>query len=85
MSDEFLTMLGVGIALGLFNWRINAGTERRLARRIDRLADDVRSLAGDQRSLAGEISELRERIARLEGLLQGFVRGENRADLPAAK
>ena len=85
MSDEILTILGVGIALGLFNWRIDAGTERRLERRIDRLADEVRSLAGDQRSLAGEISELRERMARIEGLLQGFVRGEPRADLPAAK
>ena len=85
MSEEILAILGVGIALGLLNWRIDAGTERRLERRIDRLADDVRSLAGDQRSLAGEISELRERMARLEGLLQGFVRGEPRAGLPAAK
>ena len=81
MSDEILTMLGVGVALALFNWRINAGTEQRLDKRIDRLADDLRSLAADHRSLANEISELRERMARLEGLLQGFVRGE----FPAAK
>ncbi|MDE0057470.1 MAG: hypothetical protein OXI22_11035 [Defluviicoccus sp.] len=74
MSDEILTMLGVGIALGLFIWRIHAGLEQRLDKWIDRLA-------ADHRSLAGEISELRERMARLEGLLQGFVRGE----LPAAK
>ncbi len=85
MSDEILAILGVGIALGLFNWRIDAGTERRLERRIDRLADDVRNLADEVRSLAGEISELRERMARIEGLLQGFVGGENRAGLPAAK
>ncbi len=81
MSDEILTMLGVGIALALFNWRTSAGMERRLDEKIDRLADDIRSLAADHRSLAGEISELRERMARLEGLLQGFIRGE----LPAAK
>ena len=78
MSDEILTMLGVGAALALFNWRINAGTEQRLDKRIDRLADDLRSLAG-------EVSELRERMARLEGLLQGFVRRETPGDLPAGK
>lgn len=60
MSDEILTMLGVGIALGLFIWRINAGMEQRLDKRIDRLADD-------HRTLAGEISELCERMARVEG------------------
>ena len=60
MSGEILTMLGVGIALGLFIWRINAGMEQRLDKRIDRLADD-------HRALAGEISELCERMARVEG------------------
>ena len=60
MSDEILTMLGVGVALGLFMWRINAGMEQRLDRRIDRLADD-------HRLLVGEISGLRERMGRVEG------------------
>ena len=74
MSGEILTMLGVGVALGLFNRRTSAGMERRLGEKIDRLADDLRRLAG-------EMSERRERMARLEGPAQGFVRGE----LPAAK
>ena len=85
MSDEILTILGVGVALGLFYWRINAAMEQRLVNRIDRLADDLRGLADGHRSLAGEISELRERVARVEGLLQGIVRGETPAGLPTAK
>lgn len=76
MSGEILTMLGVGIALGLFIWRINAGMEQRLDKRIDRLADD-------HRALAGEISELCERMARVEGLLEGFLRRWD-PDAPAA-
>ena len=67
MSDEILTMLGVGVALALFMWRINAGMEQRLDKRIDRLADD-------HRTLVGEISGLRERMGRVEGQM-GQVEG----------
>ena len=64
MSDEILTMLGVDVALGLFMWRINAGMEQRLDKRIDRLADD-------HRILVSEISGLRERMGRVEGQMAG--------------
>ena len=67
MSDEILTMLGVGVALALFMWRINAGMEQRLDKRIDRLADD-------HRTLVGEISGLRERMGRVEGQM-GQIEG----------
>lgn len=69
-------MLGVGIALGLFIWRIDAGLEQRPDKRIDRLADD-------RRTVVGEMSELRERMARVEGLLEGFLRRWD-PDAPAA-
>ena len=69
-------MLGVGIALGLFIRRIDAGLEQRPDRRIDRLADD-------RRTAVGEMSELRERMARVEGLLEGFLRRKG-PDAPAA-
>ncbi|MDE0176484.1 MAG: hypothetical protein OYH76_18370, partial [Defluviicoccus sp.] len=51
MSDEILTMLGVGIALGLFIWRVTD----RLDRKIDALAQDRRSLARELSELRGEI------------------------------
>ena len=69
-------MFGVGIALGLFIRRIDAGLEQRLDKRIDRLADD-------RRAVVGEMSELRERMARVEGLLERFLRRWD-PDAPAA-
>ena len=90
MSDEILTMLGVGIALGLFIWRINAGMEQRLDKRIDRLADDHRTLAGEISELRermarveGRVGQVEGRMARVEGLLEGFLRRWD-PDAPAA-
>ena len=90
MSDEILTMLGVGIALGLFIWRINAGMEQRLDKRIDRLADDHRALAGEISELRermarveGRVGQVEGRMARVEGLLEGFLRRWD-PDAPAA-
>ena len=83
MSDEILTMLGVGIALGLFIWRVNAGMEQRLDRRIDRLADDHRALVGEISELRERMAQAEGRMARVEGLLEGFVRRWD-PDAPAA-
>lgn len=51
MSDEILTMLGVGVALGLFIWRVTD----RLDRKIDALGKDRQSLARELSGLRGEI------------------------------
>ena len=90
MSDEILTMLGVGIALGSFIWRIDAGMEQRLDKTIDRLADDHRTLAGEISGLRermaqveGRLGQVEGRMARVEGLLEGFLRRWD-PDAPAA-
>ncbi|MDE0176487.1 MAG: hypothetical protein OYH76_18385 [Defluviicoccus sp.] len=90
MSDEILTMLGVGVALGLFVWRINAGMEQRLDKRIDRLADDRRTLVGEISGLRERMGRVEERMgqvegqmARIEGLSDGFVRRTD-PDAPAS-
>ena len=67
MSDEILTMLGVGVALGLFVWRINAGMEQRLDKRIDRLADDHRTLVGAISGLRERMGRVEERMGQIEG------------------
>ena len=61
MSVEMMTILGVGIALaGLIQTRLN-----RLEDRMDRMEE--RLTAVEQ-----AIAELRERMARIEGLLEGL-------------
>ena len=78
MSDEILTMLGVGAAL-----LASGGTFALFIFRLFvRLEDRVEDLAKDHRSLASEISELRERLARIEGLIDGFIRRRD-PDAPA--
>ena len=58
MSAEMITIIGVGIALaGLFQVRINR-LEDRMNERIT--------------AVEHAIAELRERMARLEGLLEGL-------------
>ena len=37
---------------------------------------DVAHVRGDVSDLRGEVADLRERMARLEGLFEGFTRGE---------
>ena len=83
MSDEILTMLGVGVSLGLFVWRINADMEQRLDRRIDRLADDHRTLVGEISGLRERMGQVDGRMARIEGLIDGFVRRTD-PDVPAS-
>ena len=72
----------------------------RLESKVDGLAKDYESLAGElaetrgglagelaeiRESLAGEMAEIRERMARLEGLFEGFIRREPPAAAPAAE
>lgn len=65
MSGEILTILGVGIALGGLLYTSMARLETRLGGRIS-------ALEGRIHGLEAQIGELRERMARLEGLLEGL-------------
>ena len=64
MGPEIVTMLGVGVAVAAFCWRVMADVEQRLHRRFDRLENKVDDLSRAYRTLSGEIAELRERMAR---------------------
>ncbi|MCY4488652.1 MAG: hypothetical protein OXF11_16280 [Deltaproteobacteria bacterium] len=58
MSGEIFTIIGVGIALGLFIWRVAA----RLDGRIDRLDLRIDGLQKELHDLAREFAELRGEI-----------------------
>lgn len=65
MTPEAIGIIAVGVAL--------AGTNLYLARGQNELRRDVN---GRIDALARDIADLRERMARLEGLMVGFIRRE---------
>ena len=65
MTPEAIGIIAVGVAL--------AGTNLYLARGQNELRRDVN---GRMDALARDIADLRERMARLEGLMVGFIRRE---------
>ena len=58
-------IISVGAALG----RLVLARQSRTGKRLDALATEVR---GDFRALRSELRALGERVARLEGLIEGF-------------
>ena len=68
MTGEIITMIGVGLALAAFNWRVMVRLENRLDGRdrldgrIDRLDDRMGGLEQEVHELGREFSELRGEI-----------------------
>lgn len=66
MTPELIAILAVGVALG--------GLVRAMHRD---LSDRIAHVERGQEEIRGEIGDLRERMARLEGVIEGFT-GRNR-------
>ena len=62
LSDETLAIVGVGLALAAFVWRILTSMEARLVKRIERSE--------------GQLTDVRERVARLEAVFGHVFRKE---------
>ena len=65
MSNEILTMIGIGVTLGLFIWRITGRLDTRIDRldaRVDGLQEQINALRTEVHNLAREFSELRGEI-----------------------
>ena len=69
MSPELIAILAVGVALG----GVMLTTTRNLRTEMNGLGAEVRGLGTDVRGLRGDIRDLRARMARLEGLFEGFI------------
>ena len=62
MTGEIITMIGVGLALAAFNWRVMVRLENRLDSRFDRLDDRIGGLEQEVHEWGREFSELRGEI-----------------------
>ncbi len=81
MTGEIITMIGVGLALAAFNWRVMVRFENRLEGRMDRLEyrldGRMDRIDGRIDLLDGRINELRKEVHEL-GREFSELRGEMR-------
>ena len=74
MSAELIGILSVGVALGGLVLAMQLRTDRRLDRfdkRLDRFEERMERFAEELAGVRGELRALGERVARLEGLIEG--------------
>ena len=79
-----VTVVGTGVSIigavagtGFLLWRL-------IARDNDSLRADVRDIRDDVGGLRDDVTGLRERMARIEGLFEGFARRDPPAAQPGA-
>ena len=80
ISAELIAIGILGVALVSLGWKVSSNFRQEFKLEIQHLREevggDVASLRGDVAGLRGDVTDLRERMARLEGLFEGFTRGE---------
>ena len=62
ISAELIATAILGVSLASFGWKVSSDIRHELKQEIHYVREDV--------------ADLRERMARLEGLFEGFTRGE---------
>ena len=71
MTGEIITMIGVGIALAVFNWRVMVRLENRLDGRIDRLDARIDRLELRFTGLEKEVHDFARQLSELRGEIRG--------------
>ena len=79
MSPELIAILAVGVALG----GAMLATMRGLRSDMIDLRSEVRDVRSEVRDVRSDVGDLRERMARLEGLFEGFT-GRGGQESPVA-
>ena len=69
ISPELIAIGILGVALVSLGWKVSSDIRQEFKLEIQHVRDDVANVRGD-------VAGLRERMARLEGLFEGFTRGE---------
>jgi hypothetical protein len=69
ISAELIAIGVLGVSLVSLGWKVSSDIRQELKQEIHHVREDVAHVRGD-------VADLRERMARLEGLFEGFTRGE---------
>ena len=69
MSAELIAILAVGVALGA----AMLTAMRSLRAEMSDVRSEIRDVRADVREVRNDVGDLRERMARLEGLFEGFT------------
>lgn len=83
ISAELIAIGIFCVALVSFGWKVSSDIRQEVKLEIQQVREDVANargdvanVRGDVAGLRGDVADLRERMARLEGLFEGFTRGE---------
>ncbi len=71
--DETLSIIVAVIGTGIALWRVNKASMDRLHVDISNVRNEISDVRGEISDVRSEIGGLRERMARLEGLFEGFT------------
>ena len=86
MSPELIAILAVGVALGgamLATMRGLRSDMIDLCSEVRDVRSEMRDVRSEVRDVRSDVGDLRERMARLEGLFEGFT-GRGGQESPAA-
>jgi hypothetical protein len=76
ISPELIAIGILGVALVSLGWKVSSDIRQEFKLEIQHVREDVGNVRDDVADLRGDFADLRERMARLEGLFEGFTRGE---------
>ncbi|MDE2664746.1 MAG: hypothetical protein OXI69_01195 [Acidobacteriota bacterium] len=76
LSAELIAIGILGVALVSLGWKVSSDIRQEFRLEIQHVREDVANVRGDVADVRGDVADLRERMARLEGLFEGFTRGE---------
>ena len=76
ISAELIAIGILGVALVSLGWKVSSDIRQEFKLEIQHVREDVASVRREVAGVRGDVADLRERMARLEGLFEGFTRGE---------
>ena len=83
ISAELIAIGILCVALVSLGWKVSSDVRQEFKLEIQHVREDVANargdvanVRGDVANVRGDVADLRERMARLEGLFEGFTRGE---------